>query len=285
MTEEITASPSAGMPRRSLVKGAAWSLPVIAAAVASPVAAATATTPWDVSIGGGCVLDFAGSGNLFPGFTVSAQCGTTVPDSPLLISETAVGTWTYTLPAPTVLGSTIPADAAIALATPLFATYSLAYATAIVASVAAQAGLSGRGPGVTGPNWLTPLSVADFLTFNTTTTYSGTGADRVAHLAVTFSIARQLQIVGLQPCGQTGWNYLGAIVPPDAKSLPAYDTLVLALGAIPFLGSWVSSGLDTMIGGLSPQLSLTASGLWTDANNGNHAGHSLGNSIVQGGCS
>lgn len=41
----MTENKNAGATRRTVVKGAAWSIPVIAAAVATPIAAASDTTP------------------------------------------------------------------------------------------------------------------------------------------------------------------------------------------------------------------------------------------------
>jgi len=61
-----------GVSRRTLVKGAAWSLPVIAVAAATPMASASATnTVEGFSVDGTCGL----LGVLGPGFTVKA--GTT----------------------------------------------------------------------------------------------------------------------------------------------------------------------------------------------------------------
>jgi hypothetical protein len=43
-----------GMSRRTIVKGAAWSIPVMAAAVAAPAAIATGGPGWDVTVQGNC---------------------------------------------------------------------------------------------------------------------------------------------------------------------------------------------------------------------------------------
>lgn len=45
MTKDAIAKPSTGFSRRTVVQGAIWSLPVIAAAVAAPTAAASPTNP------------------------------------------------------------------------------------------------------------------------------------------------------------------------------------------------------------------------------------------------
>ncbi|HMR48019.1 MAG TPA: hypothetical protein PKE40_02275 [Arachnia sp.] len=55
-----------GFDRRAVVKGAAWSVPVVAAAAAMPLAAATVEGA-DLSFGGACVLQAAGI-SLGPGF-------------------------------------------------------------------------------------------------------------------------------------------------------------------------------------------------------------------------
>lgn len=67
--EDTTSSPSRSVSRRALVKGAAWSVPVIAVAAATPLAAAsTATNVGDFALNGTCgVLGLIG-----PGFTLTA---------------------------------------------------------------------------------------------------------------------------------------------------------------------------------------------------------------------
>lgn len=56
MNEEITQTD--GISRRTIVKGAAWSIPVMAAAVAAPAAVATGGANWDVTVSGSCVNDY-----------------------------------------------------------------------------------------------------------------------------------------------------------------------------------------------------------------------------------
>ncbi|MDQ0644585.1 hypothetical protein [Microbacterium murale] len=53
MTEE-----NKGFSRRTVVKGAAWSVPVIAAAVATPLAAASVTPTWNGTVTGNCAGDY-----------------------------------------------------------------------------------------------------------------------------------------------------------------------------------------------------------------------------------
>ncbi|MFJ4166424.1 hypothetical protein ACIPY5_12800 [Microbacterium sp. NPDC089698] len=67
--EDTTSSPSRSVSRRALVKGAAWSVPVIAVAAATPLAAAsTATNVGNFALNGTCGV----LGVLGPGFTLTA---------------------------------------------------------------------------------------------------------------------------------------------------------------------------------------------------------------------
>ena len=67
--EDTTSSPARSVSRRALVKGAAWSVPVIAVAAATPLAAAsTATNVGNFAINGTCGV----LGVLGPGFTLTA---------------------------------------------------------------------------------------------------------------------------------------------------------------------------------------------------------------------
>lgn len=79
MTEEI--QKNKGVSRRTVVKGAAWSVPVIAAAVATPLAAASGD---DIEVG---AFNLAGTcgvvGLLGPGFTLTAG-----PTAPLPVGTT-----------------------------------------------------------------------------------------------------------------------------------------------------------------------------------------------------
>jgi hypothetical protein len=56
MDAEITTNE--GISRRTIVKGAAWSIPVMAVAVAAPAAVATGGANWDVTIAGSCVNEY-----------------------------------------------------------------------------------------------------------------------------------------------------------------------------------------------------------------------------------
>lgn len=64
VTEEIN-NTSKGFTRRTVVKGAAWSVPVIAAAVATPLSAAVSTA-LDLTIVGTCAGEFRAAGLAAP---------------------------------------------------------------------------------------------------------------------------------------------------------------------------------------------------------------------------
>lgn len=72
MTEEVT---TPGLSRRTVVKGAAWSVPVIAAAVATPLAAASLADVGAFALAGTCGT----LGLLGPGFTLTADATTPLP--------------------------------------------------------------------------------------------------------------------------------------------------------------------------------------------------------------
>lgn len=255
--------------RRTVVKAAAWSVPVIAAAVATPLAAASVLDPWNVRISGDCVLDAGGTGLLAPGFRVVADSPTEPIPAVLTITETATGTWSMTLPAPSVplVGTVDPtlvpgADLA-------FGGFSLAYASAIVAAVLVPAALAANGPKVGGDLWVTPSNLLDYLSPPTfTRTYSGSGLNQTVTLSCTWDIQRDLTLTGLVPGDQTYWGYFGALVPPNVTGVPGYaalNTFIQGLGVIPVAGPLIVSAWNTAVGSISPDLQLTAVGNWTDA--------------------
>lgn len=78
MSESRTNVEWSGPDRRTIVKGAAWSVPVIAAAVGAPGASASPGGDWNVSVSAGCLLGTVGIG-LLPGFTISETAAATPP--------------------------------------------------------------------------------------------------------------------------------------------------------------------------------------------------------------
>ncbi|UFS60825.1 hypothetical protein [Subtercola endophyticus] len=273
--------------RRTIVKGAAWSLPVIAVAVAAPMAAASVGTPWDVSITSGCAVDIGGALILFSGFAVAADCNTTAPDAALPITETATGQFTYDWPSPVtgLPGSVGAADAANTAIAAALQGVSFAYAAGIVATLAAQATVAGYGPGISPSPWVVPTSVGQFFAFTSAITTSGSGLGRVAHLAVTFTIKRNLTVLALASCGHTGWGYIGAVLPPKITSYPAWNLAMLALASVaPPFGTAAATYLESIANSISPSLSLSATGNWADADNANHVNATINNSVLQSGC-
>jgi hypothetical protein len=254
--------------RRTVVKAAAWSVPVIAAAVATPLAAASGG-PWNVRISGDCVLDAGGTGLLAPGFQVVADSPTDPIPGVLTVTETASGTWSMTLPAPNVpfvgtVDPTLVPGADIA-----FGTFSLAYASAIVAAVLVPAALSANGPKVGGDFWVTPSNLGDYLSPPTfTRTYNGAGINQTVTLSCTWDISRDLTLTGLVPGDETYWGYFGALIPPNVTGVPGYaalNTFIQGLGLIPVAGPLIVSAWNSAVGSISPDLQLTAVGNWTDA--------------------
>ena len=91
-SSELNTTTTPGINRRKIVKGAAWSLPVIATAIAAPSAAASTTPAWDARVSGTCSGQFKAAGlasnilNALTGalgltaatrsFTITAQEGT-----------------------------------------------------------------------------------------------------------------------------------------------------------------------------------------------------------------
>ena len=127
MTEEI--QKDKGFSRRTVVKGAAWSVPVIAAAVATPLAAASEVDLGAFSTSGDCgVLGLIG-----PGFTLTAgpeplPIGTTITITGSGIANIGVFSITGGLASVSVLSGTsrlitltsaLPAGATLAARTTL----------------------------------------------------------------------------------------------------------------------------------------------------------------------
>ena len=150
MTEEI--QKNSGFSRRTVVKGAAWSVPVIAAAVATPLAAASNVEVGAFALDGSCGV----LGVLGPGFTLEASAtealpvGTTITISGSGIANIGVfsvtgGTAAVNVLSPTstqiVLTTAVPAGATIAFRT----TLSISVAFTLNAVAALPTGFTGTG--------------------------------------------------------------------------------------------------------------------------------------------
>ncbi|GAA4486050.1 hypothetical protein [Microbacterium panaciterrae] len=132
---DTTPSPARGVSRRSLVKGAAWSVPVIAVAAATPLAAAsTATNVGNFSLDGTCGV----LGVLGPGFTLTAGAvalpvGTVINITGSGIANIGVFSVTGGTANVNVLS---PTSAQITLTAPLAAGATAAFRTTLSISVA-----------------------------------------------------------------------------------------------------------------------------------------------------
>lgn len=106
-----------GITRRTMVKGAAWSAPVVAAAVALPLAAASTTDIGAFSVGGNCGLP----GETGAGFDLIAGSGPVPAGTTITISGTGasdIGTFTI-FGAPVTVTVVSPTERIIELTGPL----------------------------------------------------------------------------------------------------------------------------------------------------------------------
>ncbi|CAH0214083.1 hypothetical protein SRABI76_02340 [Microbacterium oxydans] len=134
MTEEV--QKNTGISRRAVVKGAAWSVPVIAAAVATPLAAASGVVDVGAfSLAGSCGV----LGVLGPGFTITA--GATQP-LPTGTTITITGSGVANIGVFSITGGTANVNVLsatsrqITLTAPLAAGATLAVRTTLSISVA-----------------------------------------------------------------------------------------------------------------------------------------------------
>lgn len=151
MTEEI--QKDKGFSRRTVVKGAAWSVPVIAAAVATPLAAASAVDVGAFTTAGSCGV----AGLIGPGFTLTASATAPLP----------VGT------AVTIMGSGV-ANIGV------FSVTGGTASVAVLSPTSRQATLTSALPAGATIEFRTTLSISVAFTLNEVVTlpngYTGTGA-------------------------------------------------------------------------------------------------------------
>lgn len=123
-----------GIDRRTIVKGAAWSLPVIAIAVGAPAQAASGDT-WNIKLAGGCLVGVAGVG-LLPGYSIKETLNHTPTVNPLTFIET----FTTTIPISWVggLGHVVSRTAALTLAATTYATVGTLFL--LVGSIGGKSG-------------------------------------------------------------------------------------------------------------------------------------------------
>jgi hypothetical protein len=150
VTEEI--QKNSGFSRRTVVKGAAWSVPVIAAAVATPLAAASVVDVGAFELDGSCGV----LGVLGPGFTLQASATEALPVGTIInitgsgianigVFSVTGGTANVNVVSPTsrtiTLTSAVPAGGTIAFRT----TLSISVAFTLNAAATLPAGFSGTG--------------------------------------------------------------------------------------------------------------------------------------------
>lgn len=138
--------------RRAVVKGAAWSVPVIAAAVAAPAASASTSELGALALNGTCGL----LGVLGPGFTLTASATAPIPAGTVInisgsgVANIGVFSVTGGLASVAVLSGTgrqvtltadLPAGATLDLRT----TLSISVAFGLTASVTLPAGYTATG--------------------------------------------------------------------------------------------------------------------------------------------
>jgi hypothetical protein len=143
--------------RRAIVKGAAWSVPVIAAAIATPARAASGTDLGALSLDGTCGI----LGVIGPGFTLTASPTVAIPaGTQITITGSGIanigvfsitgGTASVNVLSPTTriitLGADIPAGGQLAMRT----TLSISAAFTLNATLTLPAGDTATGGKVAG---------------------------------------------------------------------------------------------------------------------------------------
>lgn len=125
-------APNEGMSRRSALVGAAWSIPVIAAAIATPLAAASTIIVGDFRLDGSCGTP----DTLGPGFTLTAGTVDLPAGTAIMVSGSGVanvGEFTVTGGTATITEGS-PTSRAILLTSPLPATGALEARTTLATS-------------------------------------------------------------------------------------------------------------------------------------------------------
>lgn len=135
--EDTTTSPAHSVSRRALVKGAAWSVPVIAVAAATPLAAAsTATNVGNFALNGTCgVLGILGPGFTLTAGNVALPTGTIITVTGTGVANIGVFSITGGLANINVLS---PTSRQITLTSPLAAGATMDFRTTLSISVAFQ---------------------------------------------------------------------------------------------------------------------------------------------------
>lgn len=178
--------PSTG--RRTLLKGAAWSVPVVAASAVVPARASATPTLGSVTLSSGCLAGVVGL-NLLPGFLVAETPSGVAP--PTLTFTQVVrmqGTYSYL-----TIGGTLADEAAridaLLISRPLFDLY---FGVNL---------LETKGPGVT----TTPFAPTDAAYEETGRGSGGSGTTLVTY---TLTRSRSVTVSNLAANNRTGIGYL-----------------------------------------------------------------------------
>lgn len=183
-----------GLDRRTVVKGAAWSVPVLAAAVATPLAAAT-TVNWNAGIATGCFVGIEGVGGVVPSFRVSETLGhnTTAPQ---VISET----YSQDFEGTAQLSSTLASAQGLVIAGLVATEWALFRVSTV---------LQGQNsPKITRDPW--PVFVDDDFDVDIVQTGSGLGARWTP--VVKLRATRGVTVSGLSANESVAWGYAASVL-------------------------------------------------------------------------
>ena len=210
-----------GIERRTLVKGAAWSLPVIALAVGTPARAASAD--WNISLAANCLVGVVGVG-VIPGYSIHETSGKTPTLSPLTFVET------YQTVIPLTWSGANIAHAAIKLVADTFA-------NALALVFLTTGSIGGKSAGITIGGW------SAFTGVESNIVQVGGAIGGHGSSTMTYTATRTVTVVGMTGGGTMGYGYVAGLTFPSLGSgLTASNTSNLtAIGG----SGGVSSGDDS----------------------------------------
>lgn len=236
---ELPEDAQRGLDRRSVVKGAAWSVPVIAAAVATPFAAAT-TDNWNARIDAGCFIGIAGNLNLIPSFRVTETLGGNATEDQIInevYSSSFVGFPNLTRAGAQTQG--------LAIAAVVISQWGAFRTSAIV-----QGQNSNK---ITRQPW--PVFGVDDLDIEVEGVGSGLGRRYVP--TVTLSASRRVTVSGLLAHEQVAWGYLSSVLVGVQIDVPG----VGEIGGAPRITATITSGTGAETGDESARLGAGGLGL------------------------
>ena len=190
--DAATPTKTSGIERRTLVKGAAWSLPVIALAVGAP--AASASTPWNIGLSAGCLVGVVGV-NVIPGYTIHETTGTKPTKDPLTFTET----FTTVVPI-TWTGGTIGHGLIKGTADAFALALGLVFLTA--------SSIGGKSSALTISGWSAFTGVES-------PAYVNQGIGGSGRSVVTYTATRTVSAVGMVGGGTFGYGYVAGLSIPS----------------------------------------------------------------------